>query len=217
MRDGPHLILSCLGTKNWPQAILIKHPNLHTLNDFPERRTVKENSVISTTVVLAAIVHNMSYRYTPLPVDVIRLAEILPALSQDKLQMRFFTASLEDAPHYTYLSYVWGNPGMSQSISCDGTELVITTNLSDALHVLRRHHRVSTYSELFWIDQICINQADIQERTQQVVLMPQIIRGAAQTILVRKHLFSESDAFLPSQSSAISVTKSLSHYSFKAS
>jgi hypothetical protein len=44
------------------------------------------------------------------------------------------------------------------------------TNLWDALHCLRKRANGRRY----WIDAICINQADIPERNQQVRIMPHI-------------------------------------------
>jgi hypothetical protein len=42
--------------------------------------------------------------------------------------------------------------------------------------------RESAASQLFWIDQICINQTDLTERTQQVGIMPSIYGNSVRTL-----------------------------------
>lgn len=80
---------------------------------------------------------------------------------------------------YTALSYVWGDPAFVKSIRCNGKAFRTTQNLYIALKYLRR---TDTAVNL-WIDQICINQNDLQEKTQQVVLMSKIYQRAWSTII----------------------------------
>lgn len=56
----------------------------------------------------------------------------------------------------------------------------VTSNLHNLLKDLRSTTDIST--KLFWIDQITINQADEQEKGQQVNLMKKIYRHASQVI-----------------------------------
>ncbi|KAF2253204.1 HET-domain-containing protein, partial [Trematosphaeria pertusa] len=75
---------------------------------------------------------------------------------------------------YTALSYCWGPPIMDASIILAGHHFPITKSLESAL----RHLRNKGDYELWWIDQISINQADIDERGSQVSLMRQIYKRA---------------------------------------
>jgi Heterokaryon incompatibility protein (HET) len=69
-------------------------------------------------------------------------------------------------------------------IGIDNSVLSVNYNLHDALEMLRS--RVESNSpEYFWIDAICINQADMKERTSQVSLMDQIIWIAQEVILAK--------------------------------
>ena len=61
---------------------------------------------------------------------------------------------------------------------CDGQPSSITANLADAIRSLRLPDRPRT----LWIDQICINQNDIAERSKQVLLMRDIYRNADRVI-----------------------------------
>lgn len=89
---------------------------------------------------------------------------------------------------YTALSYCWGPPIMDASIILAGHHFPITKSLESALRHLRNVEtgygpldlttgKKGDY-ELWWIDQISINQADIDERGSQVSLMRQIYKRA---------------------------------------
>ncbi|KAF7534136.1 hypothetical protein G7054_g6470 [Neopestalotiopsis clavispora] len=80
---------------------------------------------------------------------------------------------------YTALSYTWGKPDPSTdtTIDCAGHKLKITKSLATAL----KHFRQKDHSILLWVDQICINQEDGQEKVQQIPLMSSIYRYAMNT------------------------------------
>lgn len=59
---------------------------------------------------------------------------------------------------------------------------------------------ISELSTWFWIDQICINQDDIGERSHQVQLMPQIYSNAIRTVVWLRLRCSEWGANLKAQS-----------------
>lgn len=80
---------------------------------------------------------------------------------------------------YTALSYVWGNPAFIKPMVCNGKPFYTTVNLDIALRSLR-HVDVAV---MLWIDQICINQADLEEKTQQVLLMSRIFDHAWSTLV----------------------------------
>jgi hypothetical protein len=80
---------------------------------------------------------------------------------------------------YTALSYTWGPNVFEASIECDGHTLTITRSLETAL----RHFRQLDGSVFMWIDQICINQADNEEKAQQIPLMSRIYQRAYNTVI----------------------------------
>lgn len=85
-----------------------------------------------------------------------------------------------DEKHRTYeaLSYTWHGQALTKTILCEERLLNVTHSLYEALQALRR----STTSRLLWIDAICINQAELQERNHQVSIMRQIYNRAALVI-----------------------------------
>jgi hypothetical protein len=67
-------------------------------------------------------------------------------------------------------------------IGVDNSMLSVKYNLHDALEVLRSGVE-SNSPEYFWIDAICINQADMKERASQVSIMDQIYNSAEKVIV----------------------------------
>ncbi|KAH7161856.1 heterokaryon incompatibility protein-domain-containing protein [Dactylonectria macrodidyma] len=119
--------------------------------------------------------------YGPLNQDAkeIRLLTIHPSPNQDDpVRCALRRTPLSSAGVYKALSYVWGNPTSTTRLSVDGAEMRITTNLDIAL----RYIRDTTEAQVFWIDGICINQADMSERCEQVLLMAGIFQQAERVV-----------------------------------
>ncbi|PMD31075.1 HET-domain-containing protein [Hyaloscypha variabilis F] len=87
---------------------------------------------------------------------------------------------------YQALSYEWGSLEQPFGILVRGAKheelgrISLTKNLFDALGDL--HNCPDIQSKRFWIDQICINQADDEEKGHQVELMASIYRHASRVI-----------------------------------
>ncbi|RYP21623.1 hypothetical protein DL766_007897 [Monosporascus sp. MC13-8B] len=116
------------------------------------------------------------YEYGPLDSNKheIRLLELRPALLRHlPLVGTLRTVSLSDRPEYDALSYMWGDPTPSRSITLDGERLPISRNLRDALRDLRGKSKPL----VLWTDAICINQVG-WEKNYQVPLMGQIYHTA---------------------------------------
>src|SRR2546421_582003 len=64
-------------------------------------------------------------------------------------------------------------------ISVSGKSLSITKTLDVAL----RHVRKSTDPIVLWVDQICINQLDKSEKSEQVNVMDQIYHTAGEVLV----------------------------------
>ena len=77
------------------------------------------------------------------------------------------------------VSYVWGDKTARASITVTGQTLDIPASAVSALKCMRYRHGERT----LWIDSICINQEDLQERAQQVSMMAEIF-GWAHTNLI---------------------------------
>lgn len=86
-------------------------------------------------------------------------------------------ASLSQPPSYKGLSYCWGDHNDTSTIHLNGAEVQITENLEAALRELGRYE-----SACLWVDALCINQFDLDERSRQVLRMGDIYRKASETI-----------------------------------
>lgn len=156
-----------------------------------------------------------SYGYTPLGSNSIRLLSLMP--SRDKtapLQCQLHEYPLQESGEeshlYEALSYVWGAfDDPPRCISIQGRFLRITTNLHAALVHLRNR----TLQRIIWVDAICINQEDDQEKGLQIQLMAKIYGQANQVIVYLGKAADDSDAALECIRSAAEdeeETKSLS-------
>ena len=95
-------------------------------------------------------------------------------ISLDKLRRRKW----QKLRKWNALSYVWGTSPRDQILKTSRRSILITETLHCALQYLRHSHD----ARYFWIDQICINQDDIEERGSQVPLMRHIYSSATYVI-----------------------------------
>ncbi|PIG80568.1 hypothetical protein AARAC_003269 [Aspergillus arachidicola] len=93
---------------------------------------------------------------------------------------------------YEALSYVWGSESTPRCIFLDGTTLSITDNLYAALLHLRDHQ----LPRMLWVDAVCINQQDEQEKGYQIQLMPTIYGRASHVIVWLGEAADHSDRAL---------------------
>lgn len=90
------------------------------------------------------------------------------------------TFELDAAPEYHAVSYEWGPATVMRDACVNDGVLKIRDNLYQLL--LRLLHDEEEVGYL-WVDQICINQADVGERNHQVGLMSQVYSCAASVII----------------------------------
>jgi hypothetical protein len=92
-----------------------------------------------------------------------------------------------DNPDLSYhaLSYCWGEPIFDQVITCNGEEVKVTAGLFAALRRLQHFHGLKfecQHKDLggtLWVDQLCINQSNNEERSSQVQIMGDIYSGCS--------------------------------------
>ncbi|UPK96540.1 hypothetical protein LCI18_007475 [Fusarium solani-melongenae] len=113
------------------------------------------------------------YDSLPIPRDsqLIRVLDI-PAKSStanESLTGILRIVNLKDSPKFTALSYVWGKAS-GKSINCNGYEVEVTDSCFEALSSMRE----ALGSFTIWVDAICINQMDDDEKAAQIPLMGEI-------------------------------------------
>lgn len=124
----------------------------------------------------------MDYSYsTQLGPTEIRLLEVAPQRGSVDLHFRAKAFSRNTCPEYTAVSYTWGDEQATHKIFLDGAAFRIRPNLWHCLYNLARFasKENSMISRLhIWVDAICINQANLQERNDQVRKMDETYRDA---------------------------------------
>ncbi|XWW96149.1 hypothetical protein V2A60_004121 [Cordyceps javanica] len=115
--------------------------------------------------------------YSPLNPDnfEIRLASVENA-SDGTISCQLETVSLRDEPLYGALSYVWGDQSVKETILVNGQEVSVTVNLAAALQKLGGYWEIAHKERgsppfRIWIDALCINQKDAEEKIRQIQLM----------------------------------------------
>jgi len=109
-----------------------------------------------------------------------RMIRVPPGQFNDDIQISLYPVSLSDRSlKFQALSYVWGDPGSTERISCNGQLLKVTVNLGKAL----RHLRSETDDLVLWADAVCINQNDSAEKGRQVANMGRIYSDAKKVLV----------------------------------
>lgn len=139
-------------------------------------------------------------KHRPLPDsrNCFRLLELIPGTSdEDSLRCRLRIEQIASPPKYEAISYVWRKFDDERDhaiIHCEeGFAINITYNLQSAL----RSIRAQGDSRLLWADAICIDQDNLEERTEQVKRMKDVFEKASKVIvwLGSKVNFSAPDLF----------------------
>lgn len=108
----------------------------------------------------------------------IRLLHLLPGIRDDTIRCATRVVSLDEDPDFETVSYVWGACLEEKTIDLAGTPIKVTQNLYAGL--LRLRHEKS--ERVLWIDQICINQWDLEEKAAQVALMRDIYKKCTRCV-----------------------------------
>jgi len=105
--------------------------------------------------------------------------DLLPGYPDETIECHVRNISVDGNAQYEALSYVWGDAIEKRSLQVSGSPVNISPNLHDALRRLRYPNQIRT----LWVDQICINQWDMEEKVSQVALMREIYSKCAHCIL----------------------------------
>ncbi|KAJ0382022.1 hypothetical protein COL922a_013371 [Colletotrichum nupharicola] len=121
----------------------------------------------------------------------IRLIRVDSGLETAQMTVTLEVTSLKKEPSFTALSYVWGDPTITEEISVNGHTSRVTDNLAAALRHIFKQQEVITNAQQqqsgrtvqrisrLWADALCINQNGIEERNQQVAMMGELYSSAS--------------------------------------
>lgn len=111
--------------------------------------------------------------------DSFRLITLHPDSRYATIECTLWTTTFADKPSYEALSYTWGEATSEESILLNGKYISVGSNLWSALY----HLRTAEHPRTLWVDAICIDQSEIQEKNHQVSLMAFLYERAT-TVLV---------------------------------
>jgi hypothetical protein len=146
----------------------------------------------------------MSFAYNPLKVGSIRLITNLsiisnPTTGDDEIKCMLEEVDLDTNPNYDCLSYTWEDPlyqkyllvpriyeNSPYPIECNGQIFTVTENLRDALVTIgnsRGGRGDLQRQDKIWIDAVCIDQTNEEEKIIQINMMGQIYANAQSVVV----------------------------------
>jgi hypothetical protein len=156
------------------KALQIDISELHFL------RSLFNSSYTCANHIKARTMGTIKYRPLDPSKREIRLIELFPRATNTSTQREraprcnLIHVSLDDKPVYVALSYTWGDPQDTEIITVGESSVSVTRNLHSAL----KHLQYDKTVRIIWIDALCINQSDNEEKSRQVQLMGQIYQRA---------------------------------------
>lgn len=112
--------------------------------------------------------------------DQIRLLVVYPGEGNDHIICDLEAIDLKEEPEFDALSYCWSNMPEISTITVNGVEgFRVQDHMFRALRRLRREFS----KRCVWIDAICINQANEEEKSRQVARMGSIYRTTKQCVI----------------------------------
>ncbi|KEY71266.1 hypothetical protein S7711_02372 [Stachybotrys chartarum IBT 7711] len=139
------------------------------------------------------------YRALDHSIDELRLLYLKPTVATqdnsyegDLIVSELQHHRLANAPPFVALSYCWGRSFKQSPILIDGRVQKCGANGEDALRHLRGEQGIH-----IWIDQLCINQADNDEKNHQVQMMLRIYETACRVVVWMGPSGDDSDVFIP--------------------
>ena len=125
-------------------------------------------------------IHSKKYEYSPLQPNQFRFLKVTVEPRTSYLVCDFEIQDLTSScGECIAISYCWGDPRPTHRIlTRNGRFLTLTESATEVLRFV-----VSKYpSHGFWIDQLCINQTHLEEKSVQVSIMGQIYSSAIKVV-----------------------------------
>jgi hypothetical protein len=105
---------------------------------------------------------------------------------QDQPFFDIIHVTLEEAPKYETVSYTWGTSAQEYDLVVrDGNQAGLPQKLRITASLFKALPRLINQSETgyLWIDQLCINQQDVEERNAQVSIMGKVYRQCTRVLI----------------------------------
>lgn len=137
--------------------------------------------------------------YSQLEDGEFRVLVLEPGTRNDELSCKLCICKHSDRVSYLALSYAWGDPVKVKQVRCNDQMIGIGSNLHQALI----HLRHARFDRIIWVDALCINQDDFDERGHQVRNMRTIYEKAREVLVwlgkADLHSTTVFESFIPSK------------------
>ena len=127
-----------------------------------------------------------TFAYEPLDQNnfTIRVLVLMPAAKKQddvhcRLEPKQLSTGTQSGLVYEALSYAWGQSEERRIIYVNGDPFPITPNLDTALRYLRKPFEY----RVLWVDAVCIDQKNLEEKSAQVRMMRNIYKSASQVLV----------------------------------
>jgi hypothetical protein len=153
---------------------------LHAQTESSERMASSRSDLRRSTDAQSHPLRNREvYVYASLTdLNNIRLLELESGPYFTSLQCRLVVSRLTGDRPYQALSYAWGETTKTHHVIIEGKRLPISANLDRALRRIRHTEQ----NLCLWVDAICINQDDADEKEKQISMMLQIYQSARRVV-----------------------------------
>lgn len=114
------------------------------------------------------------------PDNEIRLLRLEPSavgIDEYAFSMEVYDFQENNRPSFIAISYTWGSPVPLLPVVINGFSMRVRFNCWYALWQMRHHGHTSNTK--FWIDSLCINQGDDEEKGHQVAMMGELFVSAS--------------------------------------
>ncbi|KAI3343432.1 heterokaryon incompatibility protein-domain-containing protein [Ustulina deusta] len=121
----------------------------------------------------SGVLRERTYQYEELHPSEFRLV-LVYRRKMTTIKCEIIHHSLTNPPSYTAISYAWGDADDKRSIQIGKANIPVAASLFGALEAVRKRDE----DTFVWVDALCINQQNRDERSQQVQLMTEIYAKA---------------------------------------
>ena len=132
---------------------------------------------------------DLNLLYWPLQPDSIRILKLLPRNHGDDVHCELSIRSLDDPADYESFCYALGPSESTSRIFVNGQSISVNSYLTSALDDLRHSDR----PRYLWVDALCINPENVEEKNNQVPLLAPILLEARGVCIWLDKGDSESD------------------------
>ncbi|KAH6847694.1 heterokaryon incompatibility protein-domain-containing protein [Chaetomium sp. MPI-CAGE-AT-0009] len=171
-------------------ARLVPGETRDVVSELHERRDIEGN----TELARLPLALPTTYQYPPLPKGHARFLRLGGLGSHPLAYLE--SHPLSKPPPYIAISYCWDPTSARRGMFLDMKSFSISETVLEVLNQVQASQHATGSRELLWIDQICINQDDQNEKLDQMYRMGEIYSKASKVFVWLGPTANQSDSAL---------------------